>query len=76
MYQKVLFLGEKIITMKDNYMRSTEKIGSEIAGLIRTQEEAENRVKKLFSDRITAAKTLLEKLELTNEMNQTLNDIK
>ena len=57
-------------------MRSTEKIGSEIAGLIRTQEEAENRVKQLFSDRITAAKTLLEKLELTNEMNQTLNDIK
>ena len=57
-------------------MRSTEKRGSEIAGLIRTQEEAENRVKELFSDRIKAAKTLLEKLELTNEMNQTLNDIK
>ena len=56
-------------------MRSTEKRGSEIAGLIRTQEEAENRVKELFSDRIKAAKTLLEKLELTNEMNQTLNDI-
>lgn len=76
MYQRVLFLGEKTTTMRDRQMRSTAKIGSQIGELIRTQEEAENRVKQLFSDRIKAAQTLLEKLELTNEMNATLNDFK
>tara|TARA_R110002050_G_C8678840_1_gene492757 strand:- start:339 stop:530 length:192 start_codon:yes stop_codon:yes gene_type:complete len=62
--------------MRDRMMRSTQKIGEEIAGLIRTQEEAENRVKELFKPRIAAAKTLCERLALENEMNQTLNDIK
>jgi len=62
--------------MKDNLMRSMEKIGSEIAGLIRTQEAAENRVNQLFCDRIKKACTLLEKLDLENQKNQTLNDLR
>ena len=62
--------------MRDNLMRSTQKIGSEIAGLIRTQEEAENRVKELFKPRLEAAKTLCERLAIENEIKQALNDIK
>jgi hypothetical protein len=57
-------------------MTSTAKIGSQIGELIDTYDEAENRIKELFSDRIKEANTLLKKLELTNEMNATLNDFK
>ena len=57
-------------------MTSTAKIGSQIGELINTYDEAENRIKELFSDRIKEANTLLKKLELTNEMNETLNDFK
>ena len=55
--------------MRDRMMRSTQKKGEEIAGLIRTQEEAENRVKELFKPRIAAAKTLCEKIS-TRKRNE------
>jgi len=66
--------GERNI-MRDRQMRSTAKIGSQIGELINLQE-AENRVNELFCDRIKKACTLLEKLDLENQKNQTLNDLR
>jgi len=73
--QRVLFHGEKTTMMRDRQMRSTEKISSHIGELI-TLKKAEDKVKEIYSDRIKEAQTLLEKLELTNEMNKGLNDLK
>jgi len=61
--------------MRDKLITSTAKISSQIGELI-TMQEAENRVNQLFCDRIKKACTLLEKLDLENQKNQTLNDLR
>ena len=75
MSKRASLIGEKNITMRDKLITSTAKISSQIGELINMQE-VENRVNELFCDRIKKACRLLEKLDLENQKNQTLNDLR